>query len=110
MANVVVLAVSGELDIATANEFTDAVDAALTATSKLVLELSGLGFCDSTGLGALVGLYRRAREAGTEVMIAAPRAQVEDVLVLSGVDGLINVYPSLGAAYSALASGDTTAR
>src|SRR5258708_4514804 len=56
-----VVVLIGELDIATAPALTGRlVRSDGAAPSHLVADLSGLGFCDCAGLGALVGVHRRA--------------------------------------------------
>jgi anti-sigma B factor antagonist len=104
-AGVIALAVIGDLDMATVPTLTGTVRPLLSAVGRhIVLELSGLAFCDSTGLGALVGLHNAASHAGIQLVLASPRPQVTDVLELSGVDQLIAAYPTLEAADSALSS------
>jgi anti-sigma B factor antagonist len=56
-----------------------------------VLDLSGLTFCDSTGVGALVWLYRRATAGSGRLIAYAPRKTVREVLRISGVDRIIPV-------------------
>jgi anti-sigma B factor antagonist len=107
-AGIIALAVIGDLDMATVPTLTSGVRPLLvTAAGRhIVLELSGVGFCDSTGLGALVGLHNAATDAAVHLVLASPRSQVTDVLALSGVDQLIAAYPTLDAAATALSSTD----
>ncbi|MFC4337080.1 STAS domain-containing protein [Salininema proteolyticum] len=59
-----VVAVSGELDLQTKDILKDEVETALSGgTHRLVLDLEGVTFCDSTGLGTLVVLNRTATKA-----------------------------------------------
>jgi anti-sigma B factor antagonist len=102
IAGAVVLAVSGELDLSTVDIFRAAVRQQVGASRNVVLELSGLGFCDSSGVGALIGLYRAAAAAGACLVVVAPRRQVADVFALSGVDQILGVYLTLTAARAAL--------
>ncbi len=77
----------------------------MAGTRRVALELSGLGFCGSNGLGALVSPHHAAQAAGVRLVVVAPRRQVADALALSGVDQLMAVYPSLSAVRAAFASG-----
>ncbi len=99
-----VLAVSGELDLSTVDAFRAAVRAQVGPARNVVLELSGLDFCDSSGIGAMIGLHRAATAAGASLLFVAPRRQVADVLALSGIDQFLSVFPTLTAACAELAA------
>ena len=79
-----VLAVSGELDLATTKQFKTAITERLTSGRALVLDLAGLLFCDSTGLGAIAGLHRRAVTIGGDLRLAAVQPGVDHVLRSTG--------------------------
>lgn len=97
-----VLAVSGELDLATISILKDAVTPHLATAAHVVLDLAELTFCDSTGLGAFIGLHREAISAGAVLVLAAPRRRVGDLFTLSGIDQVITVYPSQAEAFAAV--------
>jgi anti-anti-sigma factor len=102
-----VLALAGELDLATIGVLKDAVGDRLTPEAHIVLDLAGLTFCDSTGLGAFVALHRQARTNGARFAVAAPRRRIADLFTLSGIDQVIVVYDSTDSALSAPTDGDT---
>ncbi|HLT69009.1 MAG TPA: STAS domain-containing protein [Acidimicrobiales bacterium] len=81
--------VSGELDITVRTALVDDVGAALQEEPppRLVLDLGGVTFCDSSGLGALLDIRRLADEAGVAVVLRAVSAQVARLLDLTDVDG-----------------------
>jgi anti-sigma B factor antagonist len=56
--------------------------------SAVLLDVTGVDFVDSIGLGALLGAIRRIHEGGGAVAIAGPRPGVDDVLRAAGVDRL----------------------
>ena len=61
-----VVAVTGEIDVSTVPRLTAAVDEVLVdAPPRVVLDLAGVTFCDSQGLGTLVALSRKARMVQT---------------------------------------------
>jgi anti-anti-sigma factor len=93
-----VLRVTGELDLGTIGGLQSAVEDLVTAESRVVLDLEGLRFCDSTGLGAIIKLHRRLSDLGGVLALCAPGQRVLDVLSISGVDQVITVYPSVAAA------------
>lgn len=69
-----------------------------TPGGRLIVDLSGVDFIDSTGLGVLVGALKHAREAdGTlDVVVAAPR--VLKVLALTGLDVVIPLHSTMAEA------------
>jgi anti-anti-sigma factor len=97
----VVLAVRGDVDIATAPTLRERLVAALTDAGSLVVDLDGVGFMDSTGLGVLVSAHNRALAAGIPMVLARPQRIVRNALRLVQVDTVIDVYDSLDAALAA---------
>src|SRR5262249_58146455 len=75
-ADTTVLAVAGELDLATIGTLKEAVARRLAPDAHVVLDLSGLTFCDSTGLGGLVALHRQARSTRGRLALSAPPKRV----------------------------------
>jgi anti-anti-sigma factor len=80
-----VVAVTGEIDVSTVSQLKSAVDEVLVdAPPRVVLDLAGVTFCDSQGLGTLVALSRKAR-------------MVQSVLVITNVgDFLVRVLDITG--------------
>jgi anti-sigma B factor antagonist len=100
-AGVTVLAVSGELDLATISILKEAVGGQFgSAGDSVVLDLSDLTFCDSTGLGSFVALHRQATQVGTTLALAAPRKRVADLLQISGINQVVSVFETVEAALS----------
>ncbi|MEU3464301.1 STAS domain-containing protein [Streptomyces sp. NPDC006733] len=82
---VVVLAVSGELDCNTEQLLGDAAGRALgDGCGRLVLECSGVTFCDSQGLNRFLRLREHARRDGAALVLAAISGSVRHVLELTG--------------------------
>jgi anti-anti-sigma factor len=80
----------GELDIATAPQFEEAIIAATSEpVSELVLDLRGLTFMDSTGLRTLAQANLKAEQAGTALSIWRGSRQIERVLEISGLGPLL---------------------
>ena len=78
---------AGELDIATVPRVEEAIEATLTGEVKqLTVDLSGLGFVDSSGLRLFIVLDQRAAEQGFELRLLRPDAQVLTVFQVSGVE------------------------
>jgi anti-sigma B factor antagonist len=86
----VVLELTGELDLDSEGTLAAAVVSVLESGHRwIVLDCSGLAFCDSRGMNALLIAQRRAQAAGGAVALAAVGAQVRQVLTLTGVDQVI---------------------
>ena len=74
-AGVHVIAVAGELDIATAPELCARLDATrATRRPRMLVDLTDVGFCDSTGLRALLGAASEVRAHGGRFAIVCPPA------------------------------------
>jgi anti-anti-sigma factor len=101
---VAVLRVNGELDLGTIGGLMTAVEERTAPGARIVLDLEGLRFCDSTGLGAIIKLHRRLSDLGGVLALSTPGRRITDVLSISGVDQVIAVYPSVAAALRALAA------
>ena len=96
-----VLAIAGELDLATIGTLKEAVATRLSPDAHVVLDLSGLTFCDSTGLGGFVALHRQAHSTGARLTFASPRKRIADLFSLSGIDQVISVFGSPDEAMAA---------
>jgi anti-sigma B factor antagonist len=85
-----VISVGGEVDVYTAPTLREAIlEQTSAGNNHLVVDLSGVEFLDSTGLGVLVGALKRIRDNdGTLVLAAAP----ERILKVFRVTGLTKVF------------------
>lgn len=105
--DVVVVAVGGELDMATApqlqEQITDLLD---KGRNRLVFDLSELSFCDSTGLSVFVRAKNSCDEAGGEVRIAAPQRGVMRILEVSGLVEVLHTYPTVSEAVATEPAAD----
>jgi stage II sporulation protein AA (anti-sigma F factor antagonist) len=88
--------VQGELDYCSAPAFRTAVEARLDETEALhlILNLEGLTFVDSSGLGALLGRYRRMVKAGGTVSLVGVSDQARRILEQAGIFRIIPVFKS----------------
>ena len=75
----------GELHLVTVETLRDALDS-IESADRLVLDLRGLSFMDSTGLHLLVALHRRAQCDGVKLTLVAPAAPVDRAIQLCGLD------------------------
>ena len=97
-----VVSVAGELDIATAEQAYSYISEVIDRRpAPVTVDLSGLTFCDASGLGALARIARHAREAGRQLMLASARPSLVKIIRITGLD---RAFPELSPsvhAYSA---------
>ncbi|MEU4876047.1 STAS domain-containing protein [Streptomyces sp. NPDC021608] len=91
-----VVRVRGEID----HDVTDVLDRALTcedgpAPPRMVADLSGVTFMDSSGINVLVAAHQRASDAQGWLRVAGAQAPVARVLHLVGIDTLIPCRPTV---------------
>ncbi len=86
-----VLAFGGDLDVLGIAEAREAVRLAQETASRVLLDLRGLRFMDSSGLRVILEANRRATTEATELEIAPGEGAVRRVLDLSGVSGLVRL-------------------
>jgi anti-sigma B factor antagonist len=82
-----VIAVSGEIDMATVGAIHRAVDSAITTagTNEVVIDLAGVTFCDSSGIAAFDQRYANAAARGVRLRVAQPQPSVRRVLEIAGL-------------------------
>ena len=89
-----VLALAGELDLATAPKLSETVAAELRdSPGRIVVDLAGLTFCDSLGLGTLIVLSRTAQNQNTFLQLRNPRPFFTQMLDITGVRQGLNISP-----------------
>jgi anti-anti-sigma factor len=88
-----VVSVTGELDIATAEQayayISEIIDGRPAPVS---VDLSGLTFCDASGLGVLARIARHARQAGRQLRLTSVRPSVMKIMRITGLD---RAFPEL---------------
>ena len=100
-----VIAMSGELDLATAPRLCVRIDAARRAGSRrMVVDLTSAAFCDSVGLRALIGSHQEMAALGGRMAVAAREdGAVGRLFVLAGAHELLEVHADPAAAVAQLA-------
>jgi len=82
-----VLTLAGDVDVATAPRLRDRLVQLITdGPPRLVVDMSGLSFIDSMGLGALVSGLKRARAHDGDLRLAGPTDHVAKVLAITRLD------------------------
>jgi anti-sigma B factor antagonist len=89
-----VVIAAGEIDLYTAPRLHSELAAVIANSApetRIVVDMSGVEFCDSTGMNVLLSCLRQARERGGELELAAPRPAVKKILQVTGLDAVFTV-------------------
>ena len=102
--NILICRVQGELDHHTAEEFRDFIDRGLenNPVKHLVLDLTHLSFMDSSGIGVLIGRFKKVNFRGGKVAVVNENKQVSRVFEVSGIYDIIKSYSSINKAVNDL--------
>ena len=96
-----VVAVSGDVDMQTAPQLAEALQAvSSSANTSLVVDLSAVEFLDSSGLGVLVAAHRELSANGGRMKLVRPRPAINKVLTLTRLTEIIEAFDSLDDALS----------
>jgi anti-sigma B factor antagonist len=103
-----VVALAGRLDASTARDLREAILTPIKQESpRLVVDLSGVEFIDSSGLSAFVSAFRAAREKrGTVVLVSVPQ-QAAIALKQTGLIQLFRTYDDVDTALTAIRESDS---
>ncbi len=101
-AGVALVEVSGELDLHSAPQLRAELGRALenNASPRIVVDLAGVTFLDSTGVGVLVGALKRAREAQGALLICGAQTRVRRVFQITGLIGALPLFDTREAAFA----------
>ena len=91
-----VVAPTGRLDVVGAPTLKDAISEALkNGQSKVVIDMEGVSFVDSTGLGSVIAALKQVRSSQGELRLAAPNQQARVVLELTTLDRVFPYYATV---------------
>ncbi|MCL8207577.1 MAG: STAS domain-containing protein [Actinomycetia bacterium] len=87
----VVVRLEGEFDLAVADALREALDALVAKHPEqdLVLDLAGVSFIDSSGLGVILGRHRRLQARGRRLLLAGVGPQVKGILTTAGLGRIL---------------------
>lgn len=90
----------GELDHHSAEEVRNKIDDRLDRDklSKLIMNFSGVTFMDSSGIGVVIGRYKKLSLKNGAVCVVEVNDSIKRVFELSGIFRIINLYKSLDEA------------
>ena len=99
IGNVLVVSLIGELDHHSAEEVRVKIDDRISRENrKLVLDFSGVTFMDSSGIGVIIGRYKKISMRSGEVNIISVSKSIKRVFELSGIFKIIKYYENLDEA------------
>ncbi|MBO5103033.1 MAG: STAS domain-containing protein [Clostridia bacterium] len=89
-----IINIIGELDEHTAHYARTALDSQMQESgfNQIVIDLSGLEFMDSTGIGVLIGRYKKMKERKIPIFISNPSAQADKIFTMTA---LYDVMPKI---------------
>jgi anti-sigma B factor antagonist len=101
-AGLTLIRVAGDLDYDTGHHLRQALDQLpSTRGPGVILELSGLTYCDSTGISLLVTAHQRTQAARTPLALTGLDANLKRMLRIVGLDRLFTFYDTADAAVAA---------
>ena len=85
--NILYISLDGELDEHTAEYTRINLDSAMTQTqvARIVIDLANLRFMDSTGIGVLIGRYKKMKDKNIPIYICNPSNQAERIFRMTGL-------------------------
>jgi len=104
--DVVIVTVAGEVDVYTAPQLRSALEECVAAgQNKIVVDLEGVGFIDSTGLGVLVGQLKALRRVDGSLRIVCSDERILRLLAITGLDQILPLHDTVDAALAAVDEG-----
>ncbi|MGI6144156.1 MAG: STAS domain-containing protein [Peptococcia bacterium] len=104
--NTLIVRVDGDFDLVTANEFREKIDHSLeeTVSQNLLLDLTKTNFIDSSGLGVILGRYRKVKANQGEVIICGAKPAIVNIFEVSGITSLMPICNTEEEAWELLES------
>jgi len=99
VASYTVLEVAGEIDVYTAPQLRERLIALVEGGARyVVVDLSGVEFLDSTGLGVLVGALKRLRGVNGELRLVCAHERLLKIFRITGLDRVFALYDTVATA------------
>jgi len=91
-----VVAVTGEIDLFTAPEFKQRMAKPIDdGVERLVVDLTGTTFIDSSSLGVLIGAHRKLKQRKGSLVVVCDNDTIVKTFKITGLDGVFTLVPSL---------------
>lgn len=91
-----VMKLVGEVDVYTAPGLRERLVGEIeSGSANIIVDLQGVGFIDSSGLGVLVGALRRAKERSGSIRLVCDRDNVLKIFRITGLDKVFPIFDSV---------------
>jgi anti-sigma B factor antagonist len=101
----VVVAVHGELDVTSSQRLDDSLSEGGPGSGRVILDLSGVDFMDTTALAVIISHWRRHVESGGMFLIAGARYRYTKALWITGLADRLPMYDGVDEALAAVTAG-----
>jgi anti-sigma B factor antagonist len=99
-AGIGVVSPQGRLNMASARQLKEVLDGLVAdGTTRIVVDMAGTTFLDSSGLGALIAGLKTARQAGGDLRVARPTEVVQTVFSLTNLDRVLRPRETVEGAF-----------
>ena len=106
-AGMTVIAVGGEIDVYTAPKLREKLISLVEAGSyQLIVDMEGVDFLDSTGLGVLVGGLKRVRAHDGWIDLVCTQSRILRIFRITGLNKVFSIYDTVAEAEAAHANPD----
>lgn len=105
----VIVSVAGEIDLLTADQLREALEAEVVRRELVVVDLTAVEFLSSSGLAALALAHRAAVEAGRELRLVAGNRVTLRPIQITGMADEIGVFATVADAVAGVASANSPA-
>lgn len=103
-SGIFIVRIEGELDLSSVSVFRQVVDNVLDSrrSKYLLMNLEDLTFIDSSGLGVILGRYKKVNLLGGKILVTNVKPQITRIFELSGLHKILAVYPTEAQALEAV--------
>jgi anti-sigma B factor antagonist len=96
ISGIPVVELEGEIDLSTAAVFKETVYEVIeSGKANVVIDLNGLEFMDSTGLGVLVAALKKTSTEGGSIRLICGKRNILKVFTITGLDKVFSIYDNL---------------
>ena len=98
--NSLIMSISGEIDHRYAVRIRNEADRRIVTypDRHFIIDLTGVSFMDSSGIGVIIGRYKLIKSFGTTVSIVSSNPTLKKILEMSGIEKIIPIHHSLDEA------------